>query len=577
MDNINSFPNNNISNNLYSDYVDNIDSAESLICGDSYGCYYMTPGGKILWAGRNTHAGVNSFKAFNDDAYGTTFYGRYYTRGAFGNLRYIFTKGSDQNGYANTPYYRNCSGYNGYGFARKIYEGGTCCDAVCSWKGCGEPVTYNKDGSVKKVNYYLNGGDNKAQIEADYKANLKVYQKLVDDCNAAASCTTTSAEFSMSVNYKTGEENRTISFPYDENHAYTKENEPNSTPNNPDKLCSNGQKNCTSTYTNRNSTIIYKENPADGSQIAREVPDGCYDVTKKDDNVTNPNSTSNRIYRATITFPGAWINYKTGEITYKPVSASEESHWEHIENKFCIPREAKDVNTKYWLYYNTKDGKICNKQQSSMNIGDVEKWNIKATIKDFGLYAWDIDVSCFYALDEADNTCKENPTDVNTAYRIRSIDLTDMFPSTEGEATGGSGETGRDPGFNWTENAAVTKTFKSAYYTSNPTTLINNIQKVGYGVYSPKYLDYEFYLDKNTLREMRNSINDGNYTDFDEDGFKKSEVAGIGYYYSKKIRNLGKNKTPDPEIIDLVCNNLQLSDSGEYLKTCDVTNGESEE
>ena len=77
---------------------------------------------------------------------------------------------------------------------------------------------------------------------------------------------------------------------------------------------------------------------------------------------------------------------------------------------------------------------------------------------------------------------------------------------------------------------------------------------------------------------MRNQINNGNYTDFDESGFHKSERAGIGYYYSTKIRNLGNNnKTPGPEIIEQVCNNLELSDDGRtYLNNCGVTNGESE-
>lgn len=572
---------NNISNSLYSDYVAGINSELSESCGDTYGCFYFADEGNIRWAGKDTNY-VKTFAQFYDTAYGSTYLGRYYTNGGKSgqSLHYIFSTPSSE--VPGEPYYKNCSGYNGYGFARKIYSSSSCCDAVCSWKGCTEPEKKDANGNTIGINYYINGGENKKQIEDDYAANLETYKKFVKKCNAAASCTTTTAQFSMSVNYKTGEESRTISFPYDEEKPYTKEDTPSTISSNPDELCSNGHKgSCTSTYTNKNSTIIYRTKEqiaADDSdamkQIASEVPDGCYDPTKKDDNAKDINSTSNRTYRATITFPGAWINYKTGEITFKPVT--DTAHWEHIDNKFCIPREAKDVNQKYWLYYQ-KDT-VCKKTVNSINESDVKSWNIKATIIDFGLYNWDFDVSCFYALDEEDNTCEPGtPTDVNTAYRIRSIDLTDMFPNTEGEGNGGAAQTGREPGFNWTDSAAVTNS-KNAYYKSNPTTLINNIQSVGYGVYSAKYLDYEFNLDRNTLREMRREINNNNYTDFDEDGFKKSDKAGIGYYYSERIRKLaGKNKTPDPKIIDLVCNNLQLTDSGEYIESCEPVNGESEE
>ena len=346
-----------------------------------------------------------------------------------------------------------------------------------------------------------------------------------------------------------------------------------------DKLCSNNKKggqSCTSTINNGNTIIIYDSNatpaPQNKPTNAKEMhyyenPAGCYNSANIDLNSNDGDDTKNRLYRSTISFPGAWINFKTGEITYKPVTDVE--HWQSIEDKFCIPREAKDVNTKYWLYYQGK--RICNKTQSSINKSDIEKWNIRANIIGFGLYNWNINVKCFYALDEKDNKCTDD-----VEYRIRSINLDDMFPNQEGEARNATNSTGRDPGFNWS-SAATIPSSKNAYYNSNPSTLINKIQNVGYGIYSDKYLDYEFNLDTNTLREMRNQINNGNYTDFDESGFHKSERAGIGYYYSERIRNLGnKNKTPDKSIVDLVCNNLQLDEAGNYLDNCGVTNGESE-
>ncbi len=572
--------NNNISNNLFSDYVDAIQSAEvdaiADSCGGKYGCYYLS-GGAVQWAGKST-SGKNLSTIFTDAKFGSHYMGRYYIT----KTPWIFNVVSDQEGYGDQPYYQNCTNKVGYGFARKVYSGGGCCDAICSWVGCQEPY----DAKTKTVNYYLNGGDNNAQIEADYKANLANYNKFVDSCNAAASCTTRSATFEISVDYKSGDTTKTIAFPYDEK-------QPNATEaTNKDTLCSNGQADsdgCTRTYDKAGSTIIYDahaEKIEAGKPITNihqmhylENPDGCYDPTQKV--VLNPgeysDSTALRIYRSTISFPGAWINYKTGEITYKPVSTEIEKHWEHIDDKFCIPREAKDVNTKYWIYYQGHE--VCEQVVNTMNKDWVTDWNINAKINTFGLYGWNIDVSCFYALDEKDNTCLDEPKDVNTAYRIRSIDLEDMFPNTEGTETLDKSTTGREPGFNWSTKAIVND-YKNINYQSNPNTIINYIQTLNTGVYSPQYLDYEFNLDRNTLRDMRREINNNNYTDFDEEGFTKSEEAGIGFYYSERIRKLdGKNKYPDKAIIEKVCNNLKLKSNGEYdtVNPCEQFDGKSGE
>ena len=584
--------NNNISNQFYNDYVDSIavtevDRSKNQSCDDEFGCYYFD-GDKIKWAGKETKGNSKLSSMFpNDSSFGKYYFGRYYVeqrgkdKGGTGELRtWVFDRplGDDRTIYVDgkmIPIYKDF----GDGFARMLFgtSAGNYCTTSCEWKGCKNPVKKDNDGNVIGINYYLNGGSSdKTIMQQDDEYNVSVYNELVAKCNAAAKCSTQHAEFYMSVDYKTGDTTKTISFPYDEN-------KPDLTkPNKPDKLCSNnGQETngCSSTHKNGNSTIIYDANAVEASNDTPtsskemhyyENPFGCYDSANKtsssDDDIDDPN---NRRYRATITFPGTWINYKTGEITFKPMTDSNK--WEEVEEKFCIPRSAKDVNTKYWIYYQNE--MVCKKKVSSINQKDVEAWNIRAYIKDFGLYNWNINVSCFYALDEEDNKCTE-PTDVQ--YRIRSVDLNDLFPDTDGSSRNATSDTGRDPGFNWSDSAAISNS-KNAYYNSNPSTLINTIQGVNYGVYSKKYLDYEFNLDTATLNKMRKEINDKNYTDFDEDGFKKSEKAGIGYYYSKKIRNLGKNnKTPSRDIVDLVCNNLQLDESGNYLKKCEVTNGESE-
>lgn len=575
--------NNDISTRFLNDYVDKIGMADS--CADQFGCYYLDNNNKIQWAGKKTVSGAHNLANwFTDDEFGDYYFARYYTnmrpKNLGGDGKYtsvVFDRVSEHLGHG--PAYMSQAD----GFARMVFEDSSLCDSKCVWLGCTNPVKY-ENGKPVGINYYLNQYDKYKKEDGtyssleihkdDYDKNLEIYQSLVDQCSAAAKCSTQHVEFEMSVDYETGEQTKTISFPYDSS-------KPNAThATEKDKLCSNNKKggqSCTSTINNGNTIIIYDSNatpaPQNKPTNAKEMhyyenPAGCYNSANIDLNSNDGDDTKNRLYRSTISFPGAWINFKTGEITYKPVTDVE--HWQSIEDKFCIPREAKDVNTKYWLYYQNKT--ICNKTQSSINKSDIEKWNIRANIIGFGLYNWNINVKCFYALDEKDNKCTDD-----VEYRIRSINLDDMFPNQEGEARNATNSTGRDPGFNWSSAATITSS-KNAYYNSNPSTLINKIQNVGYGIYSDKYLDYEFNLDTNTLREMRNQINNGNYTDFDESGFHKSERAGIGYYYSTKIRNLGNNnKTPGPEIIEQVCNNLELSDDGRtYLNNCGVTNGESE-
>lgn len=446
-----------------------------------------------------------------------------------------------ENGRPGSTYY-----LDGHGIYRELYSSGVLCDDICWWEGC--------DGEV-----YLNPGF----AEMDKEDNQEIYDQAVAQCNAAASCNSSTATFTISVDYthntKSGTEDVTIDFPYSKQ---------------TDKLASLGVGNDSSnTASKDNSTLLGY--------------DGCYKDTSRED-----------WYQAEWSFPGTWINNKTGEITY--VNKDKTSGWQSMEKKFCIPLDAKDVNTRWWNYYYNKMLSGINNSTNSDSYSDIchnnsnsitnpssniapDKWNIHGNTKKFGYFDWNIDVECFYALNtNPANVPSSNKTDTDKCnnstkpdYRVRPVDLENLFPATDGSklngtggsssggsgsGTGGSGSnssgsgsggsgsgsygsgsggsgngiTGRTPGFNWSEYATNTK---NPAYTSFPSKYVSTIQKVGYTIYSDNYLDYEFVLTTDALRKMRNKTKNSekNYTKFE--GQSTVGSNGVTNYKSTEIRS----------------------------------------
>ena len=449
------------------------------------------------------------------------------------------------------------SGYKVFlddGFMRHDYGGDFCHDS-CSWN--------SNDCSS---NEYLNYG----YAESDYKANMKIYKKLVDRCKAAATCSTSLAEFTISVDYTNSNKKKvTIDFPYSSE---------------ADKLVTD-QSN--STNKNENTTIINE--PA---------PNGCFLTTNK----------NAQFYQAAWSFPGSWINNKTGEVSYKPKKTSD--GWRSLPDKFCIPLDAQNVNTAWWnSYYGTQlqsfsktsissasaiekcksiseKGSIYNYKQTFTkdDIKNID-YNINGKTKKFGHFGWNISVSCFYALNTSIPKVTENSTTTDdktplecktsSEARVRTVDLTNLFPSTDGTTKNSdSTTTGRTPGFNWSTYATISEN-KNPTYTSSPAQYLADVQKLGYSVYSNNYLDYEITLDKAKLAELKkygNSVSgtsgstkkDKNYTAFDGTS-TVSDKTGVTRYTSNLLGSLGSNiKRPRPAARE--CNNMKNYDSDECQK-----------
>src|SRR5699024_9987167 len=53
-------------------------------------------------------------------------------------------------------------------------------------------------------------------------------------------------------------------------------------------------------------------------------------------------------YQAEWSFPGTWINNKTGEISYEDKTGN--NAWHVQKDKFCVPLDAKSVNTTWWQW-----------------------------------------------------------------------------------------------------------------------------------------------------------------------------------------------------------------------------------
>lgn len=465
-------------------------------------------------------------------------------------------------------HYWGCSGgYSKYS-ATGIPRTATCTD-VCSWIGC------------KSGKYYLNPDS----LNEDAEWNKEQYEKLVRECKAAASCTNTTAYFTISVDYRNGEgKDVTYDFPY----SNAKVVDGKITDG--DKLTSKGEghrEEGTASKSNttliKNEKICTEENLKNNSKtwIRHYCSRGCYEADSEKD-----------LYRAEWTFPGTWENLKSGEISYTPQDGGS---WKSRPKYFCVPADAQNVNTKWWNYYYTKTYKsdtrfAANDKYYNQNISDttcaksceyvlyaknsfaydeVEKWNIRALAKDFGYFAWNIDIKCFYALNNQGNDpiCKEICKN-KEKYRVRSVDLKNLFPGKEGQAVNYD-TTGRSPGFNWSTYA--TQTNKDATYVSKPVEYTKWVQKKGNTVYEDANLDYMVTLDKASIQAIKNHLkNTGiKYTTYEGNIIDASNVS---HYRSKLFTNASSYSLKNvvyPGTDALKCNNIgEHSTSAGYSASC---------
>ena len=329
-------------------------------------------------------------------------------------------------------------------------------------------------------------------------------------------------------------------------------------------------------------------------------------------------------YHNIITFPGTWINNKTGQ-TVHSMDPDHEDFYTNIGNQYCTKINSIPVNTAWYNWKVNKDGDPnaltdSQKQQIAANID----MNINGHIDNYGYFGWNFDISCFYALDEPEpgtgktstGTCSEDDPDyprcispddpdypigeppeeydyspVND-YTFRPISLDNIFPNSatptsnsakdiqasqlinevesmkNNKAAQVANET-REVGFNWT--CAATN-LENPDYPVQPVSVLNEIQRLGDSIYDDsRYLDYHIVLtpaDMNKVREYNSHYN--SYLEPTSPnsnlGAGNNKTAGITVYKSYLLHKVINSAVKKSGLIG--CNN---EDNGSCPNTIDTS------
>ena len=422
------------------------------------------------------------------------------------------------------------------------------CGAVCSWTKC-------------KGDVYLNPGE----AEVDYEANIKVYEDTQRQCENYVKCNTTKSEFQMSVDYEYGEKNQEkesveINLPFSKN---------------------NKDKSSTIQYIREDQNqSAHCESPEESNSLIKSSA-GCYNCNLNSLDSQNSSQFKGNLYQVEFHFPGSNINSKTGDISYNKETAAS---WVALDDKFCLPLDTHNVNTKWWNYYYNQEaigsGMAVNDTEYIQKINGCENYkkdtnkyifsatdandlnyNIHANAKKFGLFEWNFDINCFYAIYEKSTDIK-NETEEKTncpaiddaeevKMRIRTVDLVNLFPDSEGHNLSSPTTTGRSPGFNWSVHANNLR--KDFSYTSEPYTYAKWVQTMGESIYSDEYLDYKVVLKRSDIQKIRSKYSQ--YTNFEGE----SHLNSVNNYRSPlftKGSDVYLSESTYPSLNSLKCNNI---------------------
>ena len=349
------------------------------------------------------------------------------------------------------------------------------CSEICHYAGCS-----------------ANSATSSKEYSEDLVEDLGKVADALQECSVTSACDTTetTSDFYIKVNTKKGKNNESVDTKIDGNNTV------GDLSNNSTNVDGSAYKCPTSSCENQ-SDLTQKPTmfvPSSDSELSIGKGNGilglCYDGKS-----TTPH------YQTTITFPGSWINLKTGEVSY---DCQNLCTYRKKDQYYCTPYNANDVNED-WAKWAIKDDYDSSKYPSSF----IPEYNITSClggklddngncVKDgngFGKYNWTVGFSCFYAsysktVNSDDVKCYKNNDGEETScvddngkqlpegksiklqdnYDIRISDNTSIFPQKNGK--------NRLRGYNWGSQAKLE---------SKDATIQNALENTGYGVDPVKY------------------------------------------------------------------------------------------
>ncbi len=352
----------------------------------------------------------------------------------------------------------------------------------------------------------------------DYYNNTKEIKKIISDlkeCNSQAKCNSESqkAEFEISIDNKRKDKTTTVT-----------NNASNNVAPSTGATTSSTEGNSTSTTvttdgTTENGGSLTMFVPEDGDTSGKSILGYCYD-----------RRTPSPHHKTTITFPGSWINLKTGSVTY--FDKTTDKTYYAKDQYFCTAYDSEDVNADWWKW-----------KMEGTGTAKANEYNINSSIKQFGKYYWDVSFSCFYGLYNKTGPSTE-PSDENTKINNYSFKIINL-QNAENNLKGKSGKLG----YNWTSAAQIkniTNTSAEAQsYAINPEEYLSTLKNEKYDDNDKNSFDYYFELTDEDLSNIRNENKNrtySSYNGFDDNAIKTVEgIPDLTVYKSDILTKLERN------------------------------------
>lgn len=551
-----------------------------------YGGYYYKDGNVINWKKYDASFSKLSTRKLADGtvvpAYPGCYwngYGRYYFLNTTKGIRTVLNDKNIQINYNDG----NDKLWDWQYFPSNGFKSSSKCNDQCHWE------IGTCDGYL---NYVSPNGTSSAYNA--YYTDLKKYNETLEECSAKAKCSETTATYTMTANNSINIKTCTVD-----------EGKGNDGSNGSCTTWEETSDKKTSITTDSKNNIITKE----VSGVCASTP-----TTDHDD------------YKTVISFPGSYINNKTGDVVFK-VPTGKEKYYSYKKNQYCVPLNAKDVNKNWYIW--DQVNKRAERKKSSVNTTSTTDitgttynkythsdaiYNIGATIKKFGFLDWNVDVSCFYAVSTVSDTpsggdkCTGTDCEKTSAtnYDTKAAALDELFPAadTTDNAVGTStttelkesakvtklnyttkkssatkvanSSTSRNVGYNWSCDST---NLTNKNYPVTPTALISKIQKQGDSVYSDSTeRDFHLTITKQNIKNIRSYNKDKAYTDFGTDSYA-NKVNNISFYKSSFLKNTSYVYSYSGPRVHL-CNNMKNGECdvlSEYVsseQTCVKLNNE---